>query len=100
MHGCVIGGRARERENMDTRAYNMVSRACVGGCGETCGRGCKVGVCGLYVIVRWMERMRGRMWGEWRMREGGKCGKRIEGEDEMWEMEMNGMGYWGWDEGE
>ena len=56
MHGCVIGGRARERENMDTRAYNVVSRVCVGGCGETCGRGCKVGVCGLYVIVRWMER--------------------------------------------
>lgn len=32
--------------------------------------------------------------------EGGKYGKRIEGEDEMWEMEMNGMGYWGYDEGE
>ena len=48
--------RVRQRESVDTRAYNVVSRACVGGCGETCGRGCKVGVYGLYVIVRWMER--------------------------------------------
>lgn len=44
--------------------------------GKTCGRGCKVGICGLYAIVRWMERMRGRMWGEWRMRERvGNVGK-------------------------
>lgn len=62
------------------------------------------GVRSVYVdctwLYEWMKGMRGRMWGEWRMREDGKCGKRIEGEDEMWEMEMNGMGYWGWDEGE
>lgn len=34
MHGCVIGGRARERENMDTRAYNVGTRASIGGYGE------------------------------------------------------------------
>ena len=46
--------RVRQRESVDTRAYNVVSRACVGGCGETCGRGCKVGVCGLYAVIGWM----------------------------------------------
>ena len=34
MHECVIGGRARERENMDTRAYNVGTMASMGGCGK------------------------------------------------------------------
>lgn len=73
--------RVRERENVDTRAYNVDTKACVGGYEETCGRGCKVGVYGLYAVVWWMEggkegvgeRIDGMC------SEGGKYGKRIKG---------------------
>ena len=43
--------RVRQRESVDTRAYNVGTRASMGGCGETYGKGYKVGVYGLYAIV-------------------------------------------------